>query len=165
MKSFIYTHPLLFLSLIAFLVLGCKKEESANPQDVKSKTLSVTSWSYSSPQYYVDLEVSDLTSEKLSTAAVMVYFSYSANNWIALPYTQYNDLAANYFMGFNTQVKNVQITWIKDTESTAGVNPNEYFGVDAVEFKIVVIPAATSRINSDLDLTDYEAVKTRFDLE
>jgi hypothetical protein len=67
-------------------------------------------------------------------------------------------------MGFNTRTGSVQVTWVYDSQFSAGDDPNEYYGT-TVRYKIVVIPESQRKANPDLDLTNYEAVKATFHLK
>lgn len=155
---------------ITILVLnGCKKKETPGPAgkdgnaNVTSTIFSAASWSWNSPHYYVNLSVPELTSSNINSAAIMVYFSTTGSGWIAVPYTQY-DSPYDYFMGFNTSVGNVQVTWFYDSSASSGSNPNTYYAT-TVKYKVVIIPPALVKANPNLNLDDYSAVKKRFNLK
>jgi hypothetical protein len=116
---------------------------------------------YSSSNYYVNLDVLELISFNINSVAVIVYFSTTGTKWIAVPFTQYNS-PSNYFMGFNTSLGKVQVTWVYDSSLSQGNDPNTYYSTN-VQFKVVVIPPAVRKANPDLDLKNYDAVKIRFD--
>jgi len=158
---------ILILLLGVLFITGCKKEGPPGADgnaNVDYSTQTVTSWGWSSPYYYANLPMPELTSANINTAAVMVYFTSTGSAWVALPYTQYNSPNQNYIMGFNTSVGQVQITWFYDTSLFDGDDPNTYYGTN-LQFKIVVIPPAVMLANPDLDLRDYEDVKNRFKIK
>lgn len=103
------------------------------------------------------------TTDNLNSAAIMVYFTTGNNKWTAVPFTQYNS-PSNYFMGFNTSVGNVQVTWIYDSSLSSGDSPNTYYGV-TVQCKVVVIPKAAKDAHPNVDLNNYSEVKETFDLK
>lgn len=166
MKKTLQLFSLVTLIVMLTFVSGCKKNNNNNSSNNNVKVLSssftITSWSWSSPNYYSNLSVPELTSDNINTAAVMVYFS-TGSNWIAIPFTQYNS-PYNYYMGFNTGVGKVQVTWTYDSSLSSGDNPNTYYSA-TVKCKVVVIPPAKISANPDLNLKDYKAVKERFNLK
>jgi hypothetical protein len=142
---------------------GCKKETPGTTNvNVIAHTYSVSSWQFASPNYYTDLGVAELTSSNINTAAVMVYFSKNPGTWIAVPYTQYETLH-DYHMNFLTSAGTVEVRWFYDGTS-AGSDPNAYYSA-TIQCKVVVIPQSVRLANPDLDVTNYNAVKTRFDLK
>lgn len=159
--------------LVLFSTIACTKQGPIGPTGEKgdpgntgvtSTTFMMNNWLWNTPYYYASLNVPALTTSNASSAAVMVYFNTDGgNNWNALPYTQYHS-PYNYYMGFNTGVGLVQVTWVYDTSLSSGDNPNVYYG-STIRCKVVVIPPAAKRANPDLDIKDYEAVKKRFKLK
>lgn len=166
MKKTLRITSLLFITTTLLFFAGCKKSSTGpagkdGSANVTATTYSAGSWAWSSPNYYVNLSVPELTSANINSAAVMVYFK-TANNWIAVPYTQYNS-PADYYMNFNTSVGNVQVTWFYDSSLSSGSDPNAYYST-TVQYKVVVIPPTVAKANPGLNLKDYAAVKTRFNL-
>ena len=161
------------LLLVLLSINGCTKQGAIGPAGEKgdpgntgvtSTTFMMNNWLWSAPYHYSNLNVPALTTSNASSAAVMVYFNTDGgNNWIALPYTQYHS-PSNYYMGFNTNVGIVQVTWVYDSSLSSGDNPNVYYS-STVRCKVVVIPPAMKLANPDLDIKDYEAVKKRFKLK
>ncbi len=146
---------------IISLFNGCGKKDTPSPANVTSSVTVASKWEYSSPEYYYDIAVSELTSSNKDEAAVMVYCNAGDDTWRALPYTQYSKLESNYYMAFNTDIGKVQITWISNSSTSQGDNPNIYYG-NTVKFKVVVIPP-NARVA--VDLRDYEAVREEFGLK
>ena len=168
MKKLIRLSIALCISILCSTLNGCKKEGPPGPAgsaNVTTANFEVYNWSWSgSYYYYADLNVPELNSDNLQSAAVMVYFSTNGGNaWIAVPYTQYES-PYNYYMGFATFTNTVQVTWFYDSSLSAGDDPNQHYGVN-VKYKVVVIPPSQRLANPDLDLTNYEQVKARFSLE
>ena len=159
---------ILLFGIAILMFNGCKKEETPGPagkdgsSNVSSTVFSASSWAFASPNYYVNLSVPELTSSNLNTAGVMVYFTKTGTNWIAVPYTQYGS-PYDYFMGFNTSAGQVQVTWFYDFSGSSGSDPNAYYST-TVKYKVVVIPPAAMKANPGLNLKDYSAVKTKFNL-
>ncbi len=158
----------LFFGVLIILFNSCKKN-TAGPAgkdgsaNVTSTVFNASSWTYSSPYYYINLNVPELTSSNINSAAVMVYFSKSNGSWIAIPYTQYN-LPSNYFMGFSSTIGNVQVTWFYDSSLSSGSNPNIFYGV-TINLKVVVIPPAMIKLYPNIDLKNYNEVKETFNLK
>lgn len=157
------------LASISILFNGCKKTETGpagkdGNSNVKATLYDATSWSWSTPYYYLNLNVPDLTATNINAAAVMVYFNKgTSNSWIALPYTQY-DSPYDYFMGFNTSSGNVQITWVYDSSLSSGSNPNVYYAT-TVKFKVVVIPPAIIKQYPNINLNNYNEVMKTFNIK
>lgn len=166
MKKIVQTCVIILFASATVVMNGCKKEGPAGPPgnaNVTARTFSATSWSWSSPYYYANFSVPELTSANAGSAAVMVYFHTTSNSWLALPYSQYNS-PYNYYMGFSSAAGLVQVTWVYDYSLSSGDDPNTYYGSN-VQYKVVIIPPAERKANPDLDLTDYNAVKEAYHLE
>lgn len=158
----------------AFFTGGCTKkgdpgpkgDQGANGQNgnsnVSAYTFSINTWAWSAPYYYRNLVIPSITSSNTDSAAIIAYFS-TGSLWRALPYTQY-DSPYNYYMGLNTTVGSVQVTWFYDFSGSSGSDPCAYYGVTNILVKVVVIPPAHRKANPDLDIRDYKAVKKRFNL-
>lgn len=155
--------------LLTVLVSGCEKEDKAEPVkesasvNVTSRIFSVPSWSYSSPHYYANLSVPELTADNVDEAAVLVYINLAGSNWFALPYTEYHS-PSNYYMGFVTGTGSVLITWFYDSSLSPGDDPNTYFGA-SVRCKVVVIPPQAQRLHPNVDYKNYREVEAAFGLE
>jgi len=172
----------LFLLAITLTTTGCKKGQDGAPgadgiagtngtdgadgnANVTAYTFTIPSssaWAYASPAWSTNLSLPVLTSANINTASVQVYFGTVADTWTAIPATFYGS-TNNYLMGFITTIGNVKITWINNGVG-AGSDPNTYFSTTS-KFKVVVIPPGMITANPDLNLKNYEAVKTRFNLK
>jgi len=174
MKKTIQIQTIAFLGSVVLFIGACTKEGPAGPKgdpgqnghtNVYAYNYSFTSgWPYTSPSYYRNLAVPALNAANIDSAAVMVYFSKGLGIWDAMPFTQYNGLSPNYFMNFDTGVGNVQVTWTYNG-SSQGSDPNTYYNITTIKFKVVVIPPSGRVANPDLDLRDYKEVKKRFHLQ
>ncbi|MDP1803205.1 MAG: hypothetical protein Q8L81_17720 [Bacteroidota bacterium] len=169
MKKILKITILFFLGSIILVINGCKKTGPQGPAgpagkdspvNVYSTTFTMSSWSYTSPYYYRNLSVPELTSNNVDSSLVMVYFSTGGSNWFALPYTQYNS-PVNYYMGFVSSVGNVQVTWVYNSSLSTGSDPNSYYGT-TITCKAVVIPPA--RIKPGVNHQNYDDVKVAYGL-
>jgi hypothetical protein len=157
---------LTLLPVIVLFFIGCTKEGPPGPKgdpgtiNMSAYYFNATSWSLNSnSDWYNSIGIPALTADNIDDAAVMVYFKV-ATAWRALPYTEVN--TTNYFMGFYHYVGTVDVLWTYNGIGS-GSDPNDYYNTN-VQYKIVVIPASQRRANPDLDWSDYEAVKQRFNL-
>lgn len=169
MKNQLRNSVAILLAITTILFNGCKKGKDGAPgkdgsTNVTAYTFSVSAWSYNSPEWYRAFTVPELTLDNIHSASVQVYLLTATNTWTALPNTFYNSGAADYLMGFNTTIGSVKVTWIYDSSSSTGDNPNTFFGTSSSQFKVVVIPPAAIAANPYLDLNNYNKVKTTFKL-
>lgn len=143
-------------------ISSCKKGKDGKPgnANVTAKTFSVPTWSSNSTRWYISLSVPEITSDNISSAAIQVYFSIDNANWTALPNTVV--ASTNYFMGYITAVSTVQVNWDYNGIGI-GSSPNSFYSATSL-FKVVVIPPAAITANPDLDLNNYDKVKTTFNL-
>ncbi|HTF06238.1 MAG TPA: hypothetical protein VK826_19540 [Bacteroidia bacterium] len=140
---------------------GCNKDETPQPT-VESHTFSVSTWSWNSPHYYVNLAVPELTADNINTAGVMVYYSANPGTWVSVPYTVYGTIH-DYHIGFLYAAGTVEVTWLYDGASS-GDDPNTYYGT-TVKCKVVVVPSSLREANPDLNWDNYAAVKAALQLE
>ncbi len=157
---------LISLSTIVIVFNNCRKEGPQGPQgpagevNVKSYTFQATNWQYSSSQWLQSFSIPELTPESIDSAAVLVYFK-EQTSWNALPFTEV--ASTNYFMGFKYVVNAVTINWTYNGVFS-GDDPTTYYGT-TLTYKVVIIPDQARKANPDIDWTNYEEVKTRFDLK
>ena len=161
------------LALTAFLFIlfntSCQKGDTGTPGqngtgNIASRTYTVNTWAYTSPNHYVNLSVPELTNANINSCAVMVYFSTpNSDSWRAVPFTQYGSLN-NYYMNFNSSIGNVQVTWFSNSSIGIGSNPNDYYSATS-QFKVVVIAAALKAKNADINYQNYSEVKAKFGLK
>ncbi len=166
MKKIFQIHILIFFWVTTLLTNSCKKEGPAGPVgpagevNISSYTFTASSWSSTSSYWYYNFTVPALTSSNIDSAAVQVYAS-TGGNWIALPYTEV--ASTNYFMGFNTGINNVQVTWIYNGLGL-GSSPNSFYTA-TLRIKVVVIPPSVRKANPDIDYNNYNEVSTTFNLK
>lgn len=155
------------LFMAAVLFSSCKKVEGpqgpAGNANVSSGVFTISSWLWQTPNYYTELSVPELTSANIDKAGVMAYFNYEGP-WIAMPYTVYNGSSSNYVMGFTTYPGIVRVNWYYNTSLFDGIDPNDYYNTN-VKIKVVVIPPAALALHPEVDLRNYEQVKTVFKIK
>ncbi|MEO5643526.1 MAG: hypothetical protein ABIQ40_05705 [Bacteroidia bacterium] len=158
----------ILIGIFAFCLLmtinACKKEGPAGAAgkdgnaNVKSSTVTVTNWSFSSPSYYTDISWGVLTTDMVNNGAVFVYASTGTNTWSQLPLTIYPSSNYSSTLEVVTSPGNVRIIWT-DSDLTQPANPGQF------TFKIVAIAASQRLANPDVDYTNYNEVKARYNLE
>lgn len=154
---------IMFMAMSAIMVTSCKKGDDGKPgnANVTSHTFSVPTWSSNSTRWYITMSVPEITTGNNSSASIQVYFSIDNNSWVALPNTVV--ASSNYFMGYITSAGIVEVTWDYNGVGI-GSSPNTFYSATSL-FKVVVIPPATIVANPDLDLNNYNKVKTKFNLQ
>ena len=152
---------ILIITCIILFISGCKKDESGST-NTKAANFTSSAWSYSSPYFYINLDVPEITSSNHDASIAMVYFSTGNGTWNALPYTQYNS-PYNYYMGFSSSVGKVQVTWFYDTSTSKGEDPNTYYSTN-IKFKVVVIPASSKNKSKNNEFKNYQEVKYKYDI-
>lgn len=177
MKAAIQIQRIILYAILSFLTNACTKEGPIGPKgdpgppgqnghtNVKAYNFTVNAslWTYNNPAWYVNLSIPAITFSNNDSVAVMVYCNVAGFDWDALPFTQYGSIT-DYYMEYTTSPNNVQVNWIKNG-SGSGSDPNTYYGVSAMKYKVVVIPPSGRVANPDLNLRDYREVKKRFGLK
>ena len=135
--------------------------------NVCSSTVTVKSsdWYFdNNTSWRVDLRYEAITAEIAEHGAVLVYMEEN-DTWRQIPLTFYynlfDDEGNEYFYSSSLEVSSyengVSIFWTED-DFFDGYRPDEH------RFKIVVIAAGVYQSRSDVDYSNYEAVKTAFQL-
>lgn len=135
--------------------------------NVCSSTVTVHSndWYWdNNTSWRVDLRYEAINSNITEHGAVLVYME-DRNTWRQLPFTFYynafDDEGNEYFYSSSLEVSSyedgVSIFWTEN-DFYDGFKPDEH------RFKIVVIEASVYAHRSDVDYSNYEAVKTAFQL-
>lgn len=150
---------------------SCKKDDDDSKyqpkgtygnSSISSSTWAVNTWANNGGFYYIDFNVSALTSSVQSSGAVEVFLSTDGGTtWRGLPFTQYGS-TADYLWSFQTQTGTVEVRWTYDG-SGLGSDPNTVYGA-VCQFKVVCISAAGLVANPDTDYTNYNAIKRDFNL-
>ncbi|MGL4597217.1 MAG: hypothetical protein ACRCYO_06805 [Bacteroidia bacterium] len=152
---------LFILALPILLFNSCEEADNSVDPNIISKTFTATNWQSNSDLWYINFSLPELTSENINTAAVLVYFK-TTGSWWALPYTEV--ASTNYFMTCRSNVSTIGVNWIYNGLLSNGDDPTTYYGT-TLTYKVVIIPDQARKANPDIDWTNYEVVKTRFDLK
>lgn len=133
--------------------------------NVKSTTVTVrpNDWYWDETSWRVDLEYKAIDADIDDYGAVLVYMD-NGNTWRQLPMTFYYsvvDDGVEYFysssLEISTYLEGLSIFWTEN-DFFDGYQPEEH------RFKIVVIAASYYDSRSDVDYSNYEAVKKAFQL-
>ena len=159
-----------FVALFAVLMLfgACRNNknetEASTGANVASSTVTVSSddWYWDNTSWRVDIDYDNITEDITDYGAVLVYME-SQNTWRQLPMTFYytdNDSEGNVIycsssLEVSTYDKGLSIFWTEN-DFYDGYRPDEH------RFKIVVIEANIYAARSDVDFSDYNAVRTAF---
>jgi hypothetical protein len=166
---------ILAICVLSVLIASCTKDGETGPQgpagtsgtngtngnaNVSDTTFIINTWTTGTSFYYVNLDYSQLTSTVQEGGAVQVYFSSNSGSaWYSL--TWIYDASTDYYMSFYTQTGRVVVKWQYDG-SGIGSDPTSIFTASSF-LKVVVIPPAMRIAN--LDLTNYQAVKSAYNLK
>ena len=153
------------MALLAMVCLVSCRGPKTNA-NVYSSTVTVYSsdWRWEDPSWRVDIEYEAISSDITDYGAVLVYMK-EGNAWHQLPLTYYYsffDDNVEYFASVSLEVASydngVTIFWTEN-DFYHGNRPDQH------DFKIVVIAASLYNARSDVDYSDYNAVRTAFQLE
>lgn len=166
MRKILRIELIILLAVLTSIVSSCSKAKDDEPEkpgnaNVISRTYSVAAWSSNSSRWYTHLSVPEITLDNINSASIQVYFGIVNNNWIALPTTVV--ASTDYYMGYLTTVGIVEIRWDYNGIGI-GSDPNTFYSATA-KFKVVIIPPAMMRVNPNLDLKNYNAVKAKLNLK
>jgi hypothetical protein len=126
--------------------------------NVKTQILNVVNWSWDGySNSYAWTSVPILTQSITDSGAVMVYENTGGGGWDALPYSVVLGGGITRHYEF---VHALNAIAVYETNSD-----NSYFTPFTNSFKLVCISANGRRINPNLDLKNYKAVKEAFNLE
>ena len=133
--------------------------------NVKSSTVTVRSsdWYWDNTSWRVDLEYKAIDADIDDYGAVLVYMN-SGDTWRQLPMTFYYSIEEDgvvYYYSSSLEVSSyeegVSIFWTEN-DFYDGYRPDDH------DFKIVVIAASVFKHRSDVDYSNYEAVKAAYKL-
>lgn len=134
--------------------------------NVYSSTVTVRSndWYWNNTSWRVDINYEAISADITDHGAVLVYMEDN-NTWRQIPLTFYyngfDDEGNEYFYSSSLEVSSydngVSIFWTEN-DFYDGYRPEEH------RFKIVVIAASVYAHRSDVDYSNYEAVKKAFQL-
>lgn len=169
MKKLCFSFLAIFAALV--LVTSCRGRDGVDGRDgrdgrdanVASSTLTVNSsdWRWDGVSYRVDIDYANITQNIIDHGAVLVYMEVS-NTWRQLPMTYYYydgdyDVYCSSSLEVSSYDNGVSIFWTENDMTDVGA-PEPH------RFKIVVIEASVYAARSDVDFSDYEAVKKAFDI-
>ena len=150
--------------LSVFAMASCRGPKgNAN---VKSSTVTVRSsdWYWDNTSWRVDLEYKAINADIDNDGAVLVYMDNN-NTWRQLPMTFYytdevngETVYCSSSLEVSSYKEGVSIFWTEN-DFYDGYRPDDH------DFKIVAIAASEYQRRSDVDYSDYEAVKRAFQIE
>ena len=148
-----------------FFMVSCRgpKGDPGNA-NVKSSTVTVYSsdWYWDETSWRVDIKYEAINADITDYGAVLVYMD-NGGTWRQLPMTFYyydsaNDLYCSSSLEVSSYDEGVSIFWTEN-DFYDGFRPDEH------KFKIVVIAASYYNSRSDIDYSNYEAVKEAFQIK
>jgi len=148
--------PILTVAVLSFN--SCKKDDDSNLQPKGNYgNANVSSASYTGnwifqggSEWDVTLNVPAITSSVLSSASINTYLSGDGGqSWIALP----------------VYISPVSIAVVYQVNTVGVAAQGGSSAPSATLFKVVIISAAGRKANPNLDLKNYNAVKTAFNLK
>lgn len=156
------------MALLAMVVMASCRGPQGNA-NVASSTVTVHSddWYWdNNTSWRVDLDFKAITQDITDHGAVLVYMESAPNNWRQIPFTFYYSVVDGTGVeGFyssslelSTYDEGVSIFWTEN-DFFNGYRPDDH------RFKIVVIAANLYQSRTDVDYSNYEAVKKAFQLE
>jgi len=162
-----------FLAIFAALVLttSCRGRDGRDGNDgrdanVASSTLTVNSndWRWdNNTSWRVDIDYDNITPNIIDYGAVLVYME-NQNTWRQLPMTFYYSLNGTDGVEYRSSSlevssydKGLSIFWTESDFSSQ-------YRPETCRFKIVVIEASIYAARSDVDFSDYDAVRKAFDI-
>lgn len=148
-----------------FVMASCKgpKGDPGNANVVSSRlTIYPSQWKWDDPSWRVDIDYNAINADINDRGAVLVYMDVEGS-WrqIPLTYYYYDDAYESYYsssLEVSTYLNGVTIFW---TESDL----SQLEAPGTHDFKIVVIAASYYASRTDVNYSDYEAVKTAFQLK
>ena len=176
---------IVFMTLLAMaFTVSCTKQGPQGPQgpagqdgnaNVVSSTVTIHDYDWQwnrmftdgdnneRGQYYVTIDYPAINNNVFNYGAVLVYMSVQGT-WSQVPLTYY------YYVTDDGQVLFYEASIEVATLSDGGVRlfwtESDYWNVcpDTHDFKVVAIEASVYSNRSDVDYSNYEAVKTAFQL-
>jgi hypothetical protein len=129
------------------------KDGNAN---VQSSSLTTSSWSYLSPDWYINFTYPAITQDILDKGAVLVYVQ-SGSNYFQLPYTFYPTSTFSRTYTFRHYLGGLSV-YVTDSDLIQPDNPG------LLTFKVVVIASSALAKHPNVDLNNYNEVKKTFEL-
>jgi len=162
MKTNTKTGILIFCLLLIF---GCKKEGPAGKDgkdgnaNVKSSTVTFSTWNWDSASgyEYSDFTWPEITSSIVSNGAVLMYLN-TTSGWAPLPRTIHPSATYSQSQRFVYNVGTFKII-VQDSDLQP---PVPTLGTWTI--RILAIESSGLRANPDIDWSNYNEVKVRFNL-
>ena len=158
-----FKNYLRLLTLLALIlpISSCVRGPEGPPglngnANVFATTVTSSAWLFNNPSWALPIPDPNITPDIIDFGAVLVYISFG-NGYTQLPLTIYTNPAYSSTIEVSSYVGGVTIFWT-DSDLAQPSNPG------LRTFKIVKIAGSLLKANPDLDLTNYEAVKSRFNL-
>jgi hypothetical protein len=151
MKKIIYL-ALMVVSLTT-LFSGCKKEDDVN---IESSTVTVSNWVYEGKSWNTFISFSAITQDIINSGAVLAYIKVG-ESYNQLPLTFYQDATYSTTIEVASTVGGLKLFW-SDSDLIQPNNPGSR------TIKVVVIPSSGMIQNPSVDYSNYEEVKSAFNL-
>lgn len=140
-----------------------------NDANVSSSTVTVKSndweWNNANGQWVVTIDYPAINNNVYNYGAVLVYMDVSGA-WSQVPLTYYYQDLDNQGNTINCEAS-IEVATLSDGAVRLFWTESDFYDEmrpETHDFKIVAIEAAVYDIRSDVDYSDYEAVKTAFQL-
>ena len=140
-----------------------------NDANVSSSTVTVKSsdweWNNANGQWVVTIDYPAINNNVYNYGAVLVYMDVSGA-WSQVPLTYYYQDLDNQGNTINCEAS-IEVATLSDGAVRLFWTESDFYDAmrpETHDFKIVAIEAAVYGIRSDVDYSDYEAVKTAFQL-
>jgi hypothetical protein len=146
---------------VTFSLSSCKKGPEGpagkdGNSNVVSSSITSGNWTYDEPSWVQTFTYPAITSDILNSGAVLVYVQ-SASNYYQLPYTYYPSSVFSKTITYVHYLGGLKV-FVTDSDLTQPNNPG------SLTFKVVVIASSDLIRNPNVDLTDYKAVKSAFNI-
>ena len=140
-----------------------------NDANVSSSTVTVKSsdweWNNANGQWVVTIDYPAINNNVYNYGAVLVYMDVSGA-WSQVPLTYYYQDLDNQGNTINCEAS-IEVATLSDGAVRLFWTESDFYDEmrpETHDFKMVAIEAAVYDIRSDVDYSDYEAVKTAFQL-
>jgi hypothetical protein len=151
MKKIIYL-ALMVVSLTT-LFSGCKKEDDVK---IESSSITFSDWVYDGTSWTYSFTYPAITQDIINSGAVLVYIKDGTAD-VQLPYTFYANDEYSTTIAAATYVGGLKLKWT-DSDLIQPNNPGSR------TIKVVVIPSSGMIQNPSVDYSNYEEVKSAFNL-
>ncbi len=146
-----------FLSIGMLIISGCKKGndgpqgEDGNANVIGTNIITVNNWSQQGSVWRADLTVGEITKDVVDRGLVQIFKKYGPE-WWALP-----DINGGTMTYFGYDVGYVSLM-ISNVDGSTPSFPN------TTDFRVVVISPSNLAAHPDVDFSNYEELKSTFNL-